>query len=81
MLSNGTGKARASRSGAARQSARCRLLFLASGELGLADHMAGAGVRAHAGQELRFADIEADAGAGTGAFEQLHGHATPVYVG
>jgi uncharacterized protein (DUF927 family) len=37
--------------------------------------MAAAGNKVHAGQELRMADIPADAGAGMGCFEQLHGKA------
>lgn len=78
LLANGQGKVRASRTGAARQSARWRLLFLSAGEESLSALMARAGKRANAGQEIRLADIEADAGAGMGAFEQLHGHATPA---
>ncbi|WP_316666548.1 DUF927 domain-containing protein [Ralstonia psammae] len=78
MLANGQGKARATRSGAARQAARWRLLFLSAGEESLSALMSKAGKRANAGQEIRLADIEADAGACMGAFEQLHGHATPA---
>jgi uncharacterized protein (DUF927 family) len=40
--------------------------------------MARAGKKANVGQEIRLADFDADAGAGMGAFEQLHGHATPA---
>lgn len=78
MLANGQGKARASRTGLARQAARWRLLFLSAGEESLTALMARAGKKANAGQEIRLADIEADAGAGMGAFEDLHGHATPA---
>ena len=49
-------------------------LFLSAGELGLADHMAEGMKRTRTGQEVRMADIPADAGAGLGAFENLHGH-------
>ena len=73
MLANEQSKARASRSGAARARLSWRLLFLSAGELGLADHMAEGGKRARTGQEVRMADIPADAGAGMGAFENLHG--------
>jgi uncharacterized protein (DUF927 family) len=76
LLANGQGKARASRTGTARQAASWRLLFLSSGEHSLAAIMARAGKRATAGQEIRLADIEADAGAGMGAFENLHGKDT-----
>lgn len=74
LLANGQGKARASRTGAARQAARWRLLFLSAGEVSLAALMAQVGKRASAGQEIRLADIDADAGAGNGAFETLHDH-------
>ena len=36
--------------------------------------MAQAGKQSTAGQEIRLADIEADAGAGMGIFETLHGY-------
>lgn len=75
MLANGSGKARANAGGGARTIARWRLIFLSAGELSLSQHMAEAGKKVHAGQELRMADIPADAGAGLGCFEQLHGKA------
>ena len=78
LLANGRGKARASRTGAARQSARWRLLFLSAGEESLTALMARAGKKANAGQEIRLADIEADAGAGMGAFEVLHDLSSPA---
>ncbi|MGE4073721.1 MAG: DUF927 domain-containing protein [Lysobacterales bacterium] len=71
MLSNGVGKSRADRSGAARTASRWRLLFLSTGEIGLSDLMAEAGTRTRAGQEVRVIDIPADAGAGLGMFEKL----------
>ena len=73
MLANEQSKARATRNGAARSRLSWRLLFLSAGELGLADHMAEGGKRTRTGQEVRMADIPADAGAGMGAFERLHG--------
>lgn len=78
LLANGQGKVRASRSGAARQSAIWRLLFLSAGEESLTSLMARAGKTANAGQEIRLADIEADAGAGMGAFEVLHDQPSPA---
>jgi len=72
MLANGSGKARANRTGGARAVARWRLLFLSSGEKGLADLNAEAGRATKAGQEARFVDVPADAGAGYGLFEKLH---------
>lgn len=78
LLANGQGKARASRTGTARQSARWRLLFLSAGEESLTALMARAGRKANAGQEIRLADIDADAGAGMGAFEVLHDQPRPA---
>jgi putative DNA primase/helicase len=75
MLANEQGKARATRTGTPRTRQAWRLLFLSAGELGLADHMAEGQKRTRTGQEVRMADIPADAGMGLGAFEELHGHA------
>ena len=74
MLANGQGKARASRSGVARPSARWRVMILSSGEISLADKAAEARERVRAGQEVRLLDIAAD-GRAHGAFDDLHGHA------
>lgn len=74
MLANEQSKARATRNGTPRARLAWRLLFLSAGELGLADHMAEGMKRTRTGQEVRMADIPADAGAGLGAFEALHGH-------
>ncbi|MFZ5522396.1 MAG: DUF927 domain-containing protein [Pseudomonadota bacterium] len=73
MLANGQGKTRASRTGTARPAMRWALLFLSAGEESLSGLMARAGKRSNAGQEIRLADIEADAGAGLGAFESMNG--------
>lgn len=75
MLANGSGKARANQNGGSRAQAKWRLIFLSAGELSLSQHMAEANKKVHVGQELRMADIPADAGAGLGCFEQLHGQA------
>ncbi|MBA4263265.1 MAG: hypothetical protein C0443_14950, partial [Comamonadaceae bacterium] len=74
MLANEQSKARATRTGTPRARLSWRLLFLSAGELGLADHMAEGMKRTRTGQEVRMADIPADAGRGMGAFEDLHGH-------
>ncbi|MGE3745392.1 MAG: DUF927 domain-containing protein [Sphingomonadaceae bacterium] len=75
MLANGMGKARAARSGALKSPAHWRIMFLSSGEIGLADlaKQDGRGRRSAAGQQVRILDVEADAGAGLGLFEALHG--------
>ncbi len=72
MIANGSGKTRANRTGTMRDTATWRLLFLSSGEAGLAEHMAQANRKPKAGQEIRLLDIPADAGAGLGMFEDLH---------
>ncbi|WP_086642589.1 DUF927 domain-containing protein [Acetobacter sp. DsW_063] len=72
MLANGAGKARANRTGGARAVSRWRVLFLSTGERTLADLNAEAGRPTKAGQEVRFVDVPADAGAGLGLFEALH---------
>src|SRR5262249_10783358 len=78
MLANGAGKSRSSRDGSARRAARWRALFLSSGEFGLADKVAedGRGRKLAAGQQVRIVDLSADAGAGMGMFEELHGLST-----
>jgi uncharacterized protein (DUF927 family) len=77
MLANGLGKARAARDGTARRAAEWRLIFLSAGEESLSAMMAQVGRKPTAGQEIRLADFDADAGANMGAFEVLHGHLTP----
>ncbi len=79
-LATGQGKARAKQDGALRRRAEWRVTVLSTGEIGLADHMRSARLaqRTMAGQELRLIDLTADAGAGMGAFEQLHGAAGPA---
>lgn len=72
MLSNGSGKTRAQRDGSSRAPTRWRILFLSSGEVGMADKAAEAKRATKTGQEIRLLDVEADAGAGWGVFEQLY---------
>jgi putative DNA primase/helicase len=78
MLANGAGKSRSSRDGSARKAAKWRVLFLSSGEIGLADKVGedGRGKKLAAGQQVRIVDVAADAGAGMGMFENLHGFAS-----
>ncbi len=78
MLSNGQGKARASQTGAPRSLATWRLLFLSTGEIGIAEHMRHGGQKSKAGQEVRLADLPADAGRGLGLFENIHGMESPA---
>lgn len=78
MLANDQEKGRATRGGLARKRRTWRLLFLSSGEVSLADHMAEAGKRTQAGMEVRMVDVPLDAGAGMGGLEELHGHDGPA---
>ncbi len=77
MLANGAGKSRASRDAMLRKPAKWRLLFLSSGEIGLADKIAedARGRKQTAGQKVRVVDVPADTGSGLGLFETLHGFA------
>lgn len=77
-LASGIGRGRADQSGNARSRRHWRILFLTSGETDLSAMMAAAGRRSFAGQELRLADIEADAGVGNGIFEHCHGFERPA---
>jgi hypothetical protein len=65
MLANGVGKIRAGRNGVAPPTLHWRLVFLSSGEMGLADKMAEIGRRTYAGLEVRMIDIPAMPGPGT----------------
>ena len=72
MLANGQGKQRSKTDGRSRKVMEWRLNFMSTGEITLADHMSESGVKVRAGQEIRFLNIEADAGKGLGIFEDLH---------
>ena len=78
LLANGQGKTRATRHGTVRPSARWSLFFLSAGEESLTALMTRAGQKTNAGQEIRLADIEADAGFNMGIFEKLHEQANPA---
>lgn len=75
MISNGSGKSRSRTDGSARKTAKFRVMFLSSGEIGLADKVAedNKSKRPTAGQQIRIVDVPADAGKGHGLFEDLHG--------
>lgn len=73
LLANETSKGRLGRAGQVRPRQSWVLVYLSAGEIGLNAHMAEGGKRARVGQELRLPDIQADAGAGLGIFEDLHG--------
>jgi uncharacterized protein (DUF927 family) len=73
MLANGDGKGRMNSNVSLRNLGAWRLLFLSSGEDGLKEHMALAGRKPKAGQEIRMLEIPADAGKGGGIFETVSG--------
>ncbi len=60
MLANGQAKGRAGREGNMRRVQTWRLLFLSSGELGLADKLAENGMKSRGGQEVRFVGLPVD---------------------
>jgi putative DNA primase/helicase len=78
MLANESGKQRASRTGAVRRRQSWRTLFLSTGEITLAQKMGEAGKKAMAGLEVRLVNLPANAGAGMGIFQNLHGRLTPA---
>ena len=76
MLSNGQGKGRSERSGGmVRPSVLFRVLFLSTGEIGLAEKMAESNKIARAGMEVRCCEIPAPANAEFGFVEDSHGEA------
>lgn len=72
MLGNGQGKGRANRDGIARDVASFRLIFLSTGEIGLAEKIGEGQRKARAGQAVRMIEIPCDAGQRMGVFENLH---------
>ncbi|WP_051331453.1 DUF927 domain-containing protein [Methylocaldum szegediense] len=74
MLANGQPKLRMADNTGLRKAPSWRLLFLSSGEISLADHMAAAGKTIKAGQENRLADIPAAPFTGFGVFDRLNGY-------
>jgi putative DNA primase/helicase len=72
-LTNGTGKQRATRTGAARTVRHWRCCILSTGEKTLATAMLEGGQRAKAGQAVRLLDVPV--ARQYGAWDALHGHA------
>ena len=73
MLGNERGKGRMRRNATARPVHHWRILFLSTGEIGMATRVMEGGDKARAGQEVRVLEVKADAGKGLGVFEHLHG--------
>ncbi|MFZ2485619.1 MAG: DUF927 domain-containing protein, partial [Candidatus Rickettsiella isopodorum] len=72
MLANGQSKSRAFKTGQAKNRQHWRLHFFSSGELSLKSLLEAAGLNIRAGQEIRSANISADAGKGYGVFDTLN---------
>lgn len=69
LIANGMGKTRSGKDSSLRKSHTWRLLFLSSGEIGFAEKLSEKGLKARAGQEVRFVGIPTDAG----MLSELHG--------
>ena len=74
LLGNGRGKARARADASLKAPATWVAMILSSGESSVATRIEASGKKAQAGQAVRLVDIPADAGAGHGLFEELHGY-------
>ncbi len=80
MLANGVGKKRMAKDGNAKPSAEWRIIFLSSGEISLANHLASAGEEHRGGQFVRLVEIEADAHCGLGIFNHIGAYANPTLL-
>lgn len=81
MLGNGQGKTRSNKNGSTRPTKTWKTLFLSSGEVTLQDLLnedGGGRRRIKAGQEVRIANIQADAGQNMGIFETTHDFTKPA---
>lgn len=77
MLGNGRGRARANQDGSAKQVRRFCCSIMSTGEQTVEAKLAADGLQGKAGHGVRLMEIPADAGAGMGAWEKLHGHESP----
>lgn len=73
LLAGGQAKARMNANGTEQKQRTWRLQFLSSGELTIDQLAQSIGQKTRGGMEVRLVNIAADAGAGLGAFECLHG--------
>lgn len=72
MLGNGQGKGRSTKTCVIRPVSTWRLIFLSTGEVGLAEYAASANQRPMAGQEVRLVSLPANPGTGFGIFDTIH---------
>ena len=73
MFANRKGKARINADTSLRDVASWNALMLSNGEKSMKAHAAESGISLNAGQELRLANIDADAGKGMGILDDAHG--------
>lgn len=73
MLGNSSGKLRMKDTATMRERLTWLLLWLSTGEHKLAHYLEAAGLKPDPGMEVRQLDIPANAGAGHGIYENLHG--------
>lgn len=78
MLANGQGKTRATNEIALRNRNAWSLSLISTGELSMEQHANAGANKLRGGVGIRILDIPADAGAGMGAFENLHGAVGPA---
>ena len=76
-LANGRQKERMGKSIELRAGTSWRLLFMSTGEIGMADKLSEDRMRATGGQTVRLVEIAVEAGQGLGAFQTLHGFEGP----
>lgn len=74
---NGSGKARLRPDGTLRLPKEWQVMIISSGECRASDIIKSAGQKVKAGQEIRLCEIPADAEAGMGIFQDIHGFAAP----
>ncbi|MFJ1292661.1 DUF927 domain-containing protein [Paracoccus yeei] len=74
-LTNGTGRARAGRSGEAREADHWTLMCVSTGEMTLSEHLAAGGEAFHTGQDVRLLSITVD-GRQHGVFDTIPAGAT-----
>lgn len=78
LLANGTGKTRATKTGALKARQLWRLLFLSAGEISLAQLLQENGRKSKAGHSVRLVDIPAVTH--HGIYEDLHGHSSGAEI-
>ena len=76
-LANGRQKERMQKTSDLRSACTWRLLFMSTGEIGMAEKLSEDRMRTTGGQAVRLVEISADAGHGMGMFQALHGFKEP----